>query len=89
MEYRIIKVVSLERKIPTGKTKHFEGGIELPAATMLQITQYPGDSGFYLFYLNGQGEVMTDTYHTTIEGAFEQASWEYNVDPAEWIDQTD
>ena len=43
---------------------------------MLQITQYPGDDGFFLFYLNGQREVMTDTYHTKIEGAFEQPSWD-------------
>jgi hypothetical protein len=89
MEYKIIKEISLASKEATGKTKHYAGSDELPVAIKLQIAQYEGDDGFYLFYLDESDEVMTDTYHTTIEGAMEQAEWEYNIKPEEWLHVSD
>jgi hypothetical protein len=87
--YKIIKEVSLLSKEPTGHTKHYEGSNELPPAIKLQIAQYEKDDGFYLFYLNQSDEVMTDTYHDTIEAAMSQAEWEYNVRPDAWFDRLD
>ena len=49
MEYRIISEASLKNKKATGKTKHFAGTEELPAAVRLQIAQYEGDNGFIYF----------------------------------------
>jgi hypothetical protein len=85
MDYKVIKEILLEYKVPTGKTKHFAGSEELPPASKLQIIQYEDDEGFYLFYLDSTGEVMTDTYHTTIDGAIEQADWEYGIKQDEWV----
>jgi hypothetical protein len=68
----------------TGKTRHVAGGLPLPVPTELQIVKYPGDPGFYLFYCDNDGIVMTDTYHDSLEGAMAQAAWEFETTPSEW-----
>jgi hypothetical protein len=84
MDYKIIKHVSLEGKAATGNTRHYVGDELLPVAAQLQIAQYTDDEGYYLFYLDEGGEIITDTYHSNLEGALEQAEWEYNVKPLDW-----
>ena len=84
MGYKILKEVSLERFFATGKTRHFSGNIELPKPDFLQIVKYEDDTGYYLFYLNGSKECMTDTYHETIKNAIDQAQWEFGVDANDW-----
>ena len=69
---------------PTGKTRHYRGGRELPVPAALWIVRYDGDPGFYLFYLDDRGREMTDTYHDTLEGALSQAKWEFGVGEDEW-----
>jgi len=68
----------------TGNTRHFLPSGPMPLPVELQIAQYPGDSGFYLFYLDEHGEVMTDTYHDTLERALGQGEWEFSVAADEW-----
>jgi hypothetical protein len=62
---------------PTGATRHVAREVELGPATALAIAQYEGAEGFYLFYLDGEGAVATDTYHDSIEAAHAQAAFEY------------
>jgi hypothetical protein len=50
----------------------------------LRISQYVGDPGFYLLYLDAEGNELTDTYHETLEKAMSQAEWEFDVRPDEW-----
>jgi hypothetical protein len=88
MSYKILKKISLEGINATGKTRHYFGNEEIPKPVELQIVQYDGDTGYYLFYLNKDGEEMTDTYHDTIESAFRQAEWEYNILPEKWLTLT-
>jgi hypothetical protein len=87
MDYTVIKEVSLKADASTGKTKHFKGSEELTTPTKLQIAQYPDDSGFYLFYLNQNDEILTDTYHETFESAVAQAEFEFNVPRSDWTDR--
>jgi len=61
----------------TGKAAHFSGNETLPKPRFLAIAQYPGDSGFYLFYCDDAWNVMTDTLHMTIAEAKEQAEFEF------------
>ena len=84
MDYKIIKELVLRPGAATGKTKHFIGKEELASPVKLQIAQYPNGRGFYLFYLNTNDEIMTDTYHDTIEGAMEQSEWEFNTAAEDW-----
>ena len=69
---------------PTGKTVHYLGNEKLPVPSSLQIAQYFGDDGFYLFYLDQGGEVMTDTYHDDVSSAMEQANFEFLINSSEW-----
>jgi len=68
----------------TGKTHHFQGEKILPAPTFLQVVQYSEDPGFYLLYFDENWQELTDTYHESLEGAFEQAAWEFGVKSTEW-----
>ncbi len=69
---------------PTGRTRHVVGGRLAPLPTELQIAQYEGDPGYYLFYCDEAGVQITDTYHDTIAAALAQAAWEYNTSEGEW-----
>jgi hypothetical protein len=69
---------------PTGKTRHYAGELLLPSPAELHIVKYSGDIGYYLLYLDGSGEEMTDTFHETIQSAMDQAEWEFQVKPNEW-----
>ena len=71
---------------PTGRTRHFRGGVLLPPPSQLQIAQFSGDSGYYLLYLDDSGNEMTDTYHDSIDAALSQASWEFGITRDEWVD---
>jgi hypothetical protein len=74
---------------PTGRTKHFLGlgsdQTEIAAPVELRITKYDDTDGFYLFYCDDDGTELTDTYHDTASDAMNQAEWEFNVRPDEWM----
>lgn len=84
MDYKVLKEVLLTNKVPTGKTKHIIEGSVVSSFYKLQIAQYNKDSGYYLFYLDEDDDVVTDTYHDTIEHAERQADFEFEVKPEEW-----
>jgi hypothetical protein len=63
--------------LPTGRTTHVAGEIELGPAAASAIGRYPQSEGFYLLYLDAATDVMTDTFHDSIDGAFAQAAFEY------------
>ena len=77
-------VVSLAGHAATGFTVHRRGDETLPKPSALAIRQLGSDPGYYVFYLDHEGEEMTDTYHETIDAAFEQAKAEFDVTKAEW-----
>lgn len=84
-ETTILRQVRLGPKHqPTGKTHHRKGDKELPAPSFLQVVKYAGDPGFYLLYFDENKQELTDTYHESVEGALEQAKWEFSVEPTEW-----
>jgi hypothetical protein len=59
------------------------GGV-IPVPSALAIAQLTGDPGFYLYYLDSSHKELTDTYHSTIEQAKEQASFEFGVEESDW-----
>lgn len=83
--YRVVaKIKRSFHHHPTGKTEHYQSGKLLPAPVFLEIVQYEGDSGFYLLYLSQAQEELTNTYHENLPSAFEQAQWEFQIQPQEW-----
>ena len=86
-DYKIIKRIFISDRIKaTGKTVHYSGQNELPMPFSLEIVQYYDDNGYYLFYLDDKGEVQTDTYHDSLQGAIEQAEWEFGISELDWED---
>jgi hypothetical protein len=84
--YKVIKELILNsHHLPTGNTIHISEGREIPTPYKLQIAQYSDGNGFYLFYLNKENEVLTDTYHDSIIQAEEQAEFEFNVNGSDWV----
>lgn len=83
---------------PTGFTRHYYGlppnltsGVGtrevVPPPVALEIAAYEDEaSGVYLFYLDGADEVLTDTWHATVQDAQEQAYREFLVPPDRWSD---
>ncbi len=80
------QAVLTDRHIPTGRTVHRIGGNVVPPPAALQIARYEGDPGFYLFYCSATGEVVTDTYHETLDAALDQAEFEFGIRRSEWSD---
>jgi hypothetical protein len=68
----------------TGAVTHYYGSEALPLPASLRIMTYSDVDGFYLLYLDAQGDEMTDTYHETLEQAFAMAKREFTIDPADW-----
>ena len=84
-DYVVLRAVTIAGKHEsTGKTVHYSGNDILPAPHSLQIAQYPGDDGYYLFYLDESGEVLTDTFHDDLQKAMDQAEWEFGAAAEEW-----
>ncbi|HFC7549381.1 TPA: hypothetical protein ACFOTW_002091 [Neisseria meningitidis] len=54
----------------------------LPKPVALSIVQYEDDQGFYL---DETGQEQTDTYHDTLDSAFEQVEFEFGISKEEWM----
>jgi hypothetical protein len=62
---------------PTGVTVHrLNSGVMGPAAA-LAVCQYEGEEHCYLFYCDAEWNVVTDTWHQSLEFAVKQAEFEY------------
>jgi hypothetical protein len=75
---RVLKYATVTASVePTGAIRHTVGGVPMGPAAALAVVQYDNDDAFYLFYLDGLGEVVTDTWHASVNAALDQAAFEY------------
>jgi hypothetical protein len=70
---------------PTGNTRHFRDGATLGPPAKLRIVRFADDPGFYLLYLDADGNELTDTWHEALDLAQRQAEFEFGVHKDEWI----
>ncbi len=68
----------------TGETKHFINGSYQTDFHGLVIAKYEEEEGTYLFYCDSDWNVLTDTYHESIEAAKEQAEFEFQGAKGTW-----
>lgn len=85
-----IKRVALgPQHLKPGRTKHTirdaNGLRDFAPFIALEIARYPNEQSCYLFHVSENGEVA-DTWHQTLEEAFDQAEWEFGVRREEWGD---
>jgi len=83
-EQSIAHIVLTNEHEATGNCRHYKVGEVLPDPHQLRIVQYDAGGGFYLLYLDYNGEELTDTFHDTLDAALQQAEWEFRVPPAAW-----
>lgn len=85
-EWKIIRKIRLDKNRPaTGNTRHYRGNHEVTNEIKeLKIIKYNKYNGYYLMYYNDKGRELTDTYHDTLDRAFSQAEFEFNVKPDDW-----
>ena len=81
----LFKVTLMAKHQPTGRTVHTRDGALIRVPSTLAIVQLAGDPGFYLYYFDSSDKELTDTYHSTIEQAQKQASFEFGVEESDWM----
>lgn len=90
MAERILKQLELQphHSAKSRTVRHYlssDHASPYPQFVTLKIAKFDNDPGFYLYYLTAEGE-ETDTYHSSMEEALEQAELEFGVAKEEWID---
>lgn len=72
---------------PTGNTTHYIVSGPITNISKLQITECDGETGsiFYLLYLDENDHELTDTFHESLESAFEQAEFEFQIQRKSWL----
>lgn len=72
-----------------GKTRHMitdkHGSRPFPPFKFLEVVHYENSSEYYLLHICADGQIA-DTWHRSLEDAFEQAEWEFGVKADEWRD---
>lgn len=74
-----------DRHRHTGNCRHIVAGALQGPAAGLAICQSDETGGFFLFYCDEDWNVVTDTWHETIEMAKHQAEFEYEGVSNAWI----
>jgi hypothetical protein len=69
---------------PTGGTIHRGPDGVIPSASALAIVE--GEAGIYLLYCDREWQVLTDTWHASVNNAKAQAEFEYAGISAQWKD---
>ncbi len=61
----------------TGNCRHVVFGVEAGPVDGLAICRYDEGLDYYLFYCDAEWRTLTDTCHDTLDGAKDQAEFEY------------
>ena len=70
---------------PTGSTEHvLPSGVAGPASTLVIWHDRDDTGGYFLFGLDADAQVETDTWHLSVDEAVAQAGWEY--EGLVWVD---
>ena len=86
MKLHPVVLATAKVKSGMGKTRHYRAGKLLPTADFVQLAQYDGDEGVYVFYFF-LGQEITDTYHQDVTEAKAQVEFDLGVSPDEWEQQ--
>ena len=83
--------------IPTGRVRHYDDDRLLPPPVELVIARHDStvrdtidgplrtQAHYYLFYLDGVGDEMTDWVEPTLEAVLAFAESEFGITPGEWV----
>lgn len=80
----VARVILQARHARTDHTRHYRDALPLPSAHQLEVAKFEEEPGYYLLYLDEEGQEMTDTYHDSFEEALAQAQFEFGVVLQDW-----
>ena len=60
-------------------------GARIPAPAWVEIDEARAGC-FYLFHFDATGRCIADTWHATLAEAKEQAKFEFEIEPADWVE---
>jgi hypothetical protein len=84
---RVLRYAVVDESVrATRNCKHSVLAQKMGPARALAICPYEGEPGFYLFSCDSSWQVLTDTWHETMEDALRQAEFEYEGITANWRD---
>jgi hypothetical protein len=73
-----------DRHVVTNDTRHFRDGALQTGFAGLIIANYPGESGYYLYYCDEAWQAENDTWHASLEDAKAQAEFEFRGTRDTW-----
>ena len=73
----VLKVADLSSAVPTNATRHVVEGRTVSGFAGLALAKYSADPGLYLFYCDADWNIVTDTYHATMDEAIAHAEFEF------------
>lgn len=88
LEWKVVGSVELQSQHWRSRTRHIINGVPCPPFARLEITTYGRESGFYSLHICSDGS-GTDTWHESLDDAFDQAGFEFGVKRHEWDMRTD
>ena len=80
----IIAEVEVSSSKPTGGTYHIRGGKKIDQTVVLKLVRLAGDESVYLIQYGIGGHELTDTCHSSVEEALDQAEFEYALRKEDW-----
>jgi hypothetical protein len=83
-EDKVIAIGDVSKLPSTGATRHTRDGIPVPKAVKLKIVQLAGDESIYLIHYDEDGNELTDTCHSSVEEALDQAEFEFSISASDW-----
>lgn len=70
----------------TANTEHFVAGDKFTETAGLAICSYPEEpESIYLFHCDQNWQTITDTWHSSVQEAKEQAAFEFNHIEDKWV----
>lgn len=83
--FKVITTAVVDETVrTTGATIHRGPDGVIPPANALAIVM--GEAGVYLLYCDGEWQVLTDTWHSSVRDAKAQAEFEYAGISQKWKD---
>jgi hypothetical protein len=84
--FRVLEYARIDTAVrPTRSCRHFVKGSRMGPACALVICEAEDSEGYYLFYCDVEWNVLTDTWHRTVEDAKRQAAFEYDGIDEKWL----
>lgn len=84
IDYSVIGFANVVANFPI-KTHHIVDGEDVSLnISRVEVIQFFEDEDFYLIYRDSSGLEVSDTLHSSIDSAIDQANFEFGIEKSDW-----